>query len=545
MAEHRNALPPGYRIHWYVIREVLGQGGFGITYLAMDTNLNQVVAVKEYLPVEMAARGSDTSVHPRSPEHEEQFRWGLDRFISEARTLAQFKHANIVRVFTVFTENNTAYMIMEYEQGQALHEILKERGTLPEAELNGLLMPILDGLEQVHDRGFIHRDIKPANIFVRGDFSPVLLDFGSARQSLSVATRTLTTLVSPGFAPFEQYTGKSDKQGPWTDIYGLGATLYRLVIGRAPVDAMNRSEALLQTGRDVYVPLVELDPSGYSKRLLGAIDRAMAFRTEDRPQTIAEWRRDLQGPVMPTERSEAATEVARAKTAAPAVNDTVKITMIAGAVPDVAVTSDTRSRRSRLVAGSLAAVALLGVIGIALFQQPGREPVPEHIPGSVAVPAESSEAVPVTTSEPPPEMTQLLTEKTTAQDPIPGTAESQKSTAPPPANRPDSRMSESAPATPKLAAAAHPDQALLIGPRERERLAAIRRRLQQNPGDRDALQKLRAISNEFQIIVRQAIKERDYDRAEAYIDELLLLTPDNLRLKEAREVVIRARREGT
>jgi len=243
MTTSRNALPPGYKLHWYVIKEVLGQGGFGITYLADDTNLNHSVAIKEFLPVEMALREGDASVHPVSGEQGDNFQWGLDRFISEAQTLARFRHNNIVRVFTVFSENNTAYMVMEYERGQGLHEILKYKDKLSPWEALDILLPILDGLEQVHEAGFIHRDIKPPNIFIREDGSPVLLDFGSARQSLGEHTRTLTTMVSPGYAPFEQYVSKSDKQGPWTDIYGLGATMYRAVTGKSPPNAVDRSAA--------------------------------------------------------------------------------------------------------------------------------------------------------------------------------------------------------------------------------------------------------------------------------------------------------------
>lgn len=293
MDNPRNALTPGYKLHWYKIKKILGQGGFGITYLAEDTNLSQSVAIKEFLPVEMAVRDQSSSVHPVSGEYGEQFNWGLDRFMSEAQTLAKFKHPNIVRVFTVFPENNTAYMIMEYEHGSEMHSLLKNKATLTEEKLTAIILPILDGLKQVHAAGFIHRDIKPANIFIREDGSPVLLDFGSARQSFGQHTHTLTTLVSPGFAPFEQYVSKSDKQGPWTDIYGLGATMYRAVTGRSPAEAMDRSEGLLHTGTDTYVSAAEIKPAGYSASLLSAIDHALAFKPEDRPQSVTEWLSEL------------------------------------------------------------------------------------------------------------------------------------------------------------------------------------------------------------------------------------------------------------
>ena len=293
---HRNSLQPGHKLHWYRIEKILGQGGFGITYLAHDFNLDRQVAIKEYLPIELAVRERDFSVHPVTEEQSEKFRWGLDRFITEARTLVKFKHPNIVHVLNVFEENNTAYMVMEYEQGESLQDILTRRKTLEEAELINFLIPILGGLQKVHDAGFIHRDIKPANIFIREDGSPVLLDFGSARQALSMATQTLTSLVSPGYAPYEQYYSKSDQQGPWTDIYGLGATLYRAIAGKAPLDAVDRSRAILKGEQDIFVPASQTGKGRYSERFLLAIDHALQFKEEDRPQTISRWKSEFDLP---------------------------------------------------------------------------------------------------------------------------------------------------------------------------------------------------------------------------------------------------------
>jgi formylglycine-generating enzyme required for sulfatase activity/serine/threonine protein kinase len=295
MESHRNSLHQGYKLHWYIIKGILGQGGFGITYLAEDTNLHQDVAIKEFLPTDMAVRENDSSIHPVSGEYGEQFKWGLDRFMSEAQTLAKFKHPNIVRVLTVFPENNTAYMIMEYEKGRAMNELLKGKNTLGEHELKSIVLPVLDGLQYVHAAGFIHRDIKPPNLFIREDGSPVLLDFGSARQSFGFKTKTLTSMVSPGFAPFEQYVAKSDKQGPWTDIYGMGATLYRSIVGRSPADAMDRSEAILHSTTDPYVSISDIKPEGYSDAFLAAIDHSLAFKPEHRPQSVNQWSRELDG----------------------------------------------------------------------------------------------------------------------------------------------------------------------------------------------------------------------------------------------------------
>ena len=293
---HRNALQDGSSLLWYRIERILGQGGFGITYLALDSNLDQRVAIKEYLPMELAVREGDQSVHPVSQGHEDDYQWGLERFISEARTLARFDHPNIVRVLSVFEANNTAYMVMRYEQGTSLQQLLPRRGTLEESALMHIVLPILSGLAAVHAQGFIHRDIKPANLFIRDDGSPILLDFGSAREALNRNTRTLTSLVSPGFAPFEQYYSKSDRQGPWTDIYALGATLYRAAIGSAPADAVDRSEALIHHSGDPYISARDAGQGRYSQRFLMAIDRALEFRETDRPQSLDEWARMFEVP---------------------------------------------------------------------------------------------------------------------------------------------------------------------------------------------------------------------------------------------------------
>ena len=292
-----NALPLGHQLHWYEIREILGQGGFGITYLANDQNLAHEVAIKEYFPIDLATRGPEGSVEPLSPDFEERYRWGLERFIDEARTIGQFKHPNIVRVRNVFEANNTAYMVMDYELGESLQEILSRRKILDEPDIETVVFPIVDGMKLVHAHGFIHRDIKPANIFIRVDGEPVLLDFGSARQALEESRNSLTSIFSKGYAPIEQYNTNEDQQGPWTDIYALGATMYRAIAGVPPSDAIDRSSAISLASRDTYVSAKEIGQDRYSAHLLDAIDYAMQFRKQDRPQTISEWQSVLMGRV--------------------------------------------------------------------------------------------------------------------------------------------------------------------------------------------------------------------------------------------------------
>jgi len=293
--KHQNALNLNERLHWYEIKSILGQGGFGITYIAHDTNLDHDVAIKEYLPVEFSTRSLSGDVQPVAEDHTEIFEWGKARFLDEARTLFQFKHENIVRVLSFFEANNTGYMVMDYVQGTDFSDLIALGEPFSESELLGIIIPILDGLELVHDQGFIHRDIKPQNIVLHNDGHPVLIDFGSARQAMGAQTRTLTSLVSPGYSPLEQYHQDIRDQGPWTDIYALGATLYAGVTGKKPSDALKRSAAKSGKEPDTYIRLMDIKPGDYSDHFLAAIDHALEFAAKDRPQSLNEWSNMLQG----------------------------------------------------------------------------------------------------------------------------------------------------------------------------------------------------------------------------------------------------------
>jgi TonB family protein len=300
VSSHASALPVGYKIDEYLIGRLLGHGGFGLTYLAQDTNLNSLVAIKEFLPQEFALRGTHSEVIPKSEFDADSYRWGLDRFKEEARALARFKHPNIVRVSRLLEANGTAYMVMDFEPGMTLSQYLKRYGaTLEEDMILGMFLPVLDGLEALHRLQLVHRDIKPSNIYVRAYGGPMLIDFGAVRQAIGAASRNLTSLVTPGYAPIEQYSSDG-RQGAWSDLYAVGASIYYCMFGHAPADAARRSAALSDAGDDPYANAVTRGKEGYSKELLECVDWALQFRVRDRPQSANELReRLLASPVQP------------------------------------------------------------------------------------------------------------------------------------------------------------------------------------------------------------------------------------------------------
>ena len=279
----RGALPAGARLRGYEILAVLGHGGFGVTYRARDTTLGRDVAIKEYLPTAVAIREDGTTVLPRSTALADEFRWGRDRFLQEARTLAKLDGAPaIVRVFDFLEANGTAYTVMALLDGEPLEQRLRRDGCLSQPAIEGLLYPLLDGLAAVHAAGFLHRDIKPDNIMLDAKSAPTLIDFGASRAPMAGGTTAMTAIFTPGYAAAEQFT--SAKQGPWTDIYGLCATLYHAIVGRPPPSAFDRMV------NDAYEPLAKLRPAGFSPAFLAAIDAGLKLRATDRPQSIAQWR---------------------------------------------------------------------------------------------------------------------------------------------------------------------------------------------------------------------------------------------------------------
>ncbi|MBF0423854.1 MAG: serine/threonine protein kinase, partial [Magnetococcales bacterium] len=285
-----DALPAGSKILWFEIIKVLGKGGFGITYLGRDTNQDQLVAIKEYLPSTFASRTEDRQVQPNSPDCKEKFEWGLKRFLKEAQILARFRHSAIVRVVSFFRDSNTAYMVMEFVDGEGMDGLLKRKKTLTENEVRKLLPPLLDGLEVLHNANFIHRDLKPPNILIRQDGTPVILDFGSARQS---AGDDMTSLLSLGYSPFEQYDSSGERQGPWSDIYAMGGVIYRCISGKKPTDAAMRIAARLRNDMDPMKPALEVGKGRFNPEFLKAVDKALEVLETDRPQSIREWRKLL------------------------------------------------------------------------------------------------------------------------------------------------------------------------------------------------------------------------------------------------------------
>jgi serine/threonine protein kinase len=277
------ALPLGTRLGDYRLDAMIGHGGFGITYRAFDSQLAKIVAIKEYLPVEFAIRQGDGQVVPRSGRVAEDFAWGRERFLDEARALARFRHPHIVPVLRYFEANGTAYTVMEFEDGRSVAELLRDPGRrLAPDDVRRLADGLLAGLGAMHAQDFLHRDIKPSNIIVRRDGVPVLIDFGAARQAMGERSRTLTGVLTPQYAPIEQYA-LDGKQGPWSDIYSAAAVLYHAITGRPPADAAAR------VGKDPYRPLAETEADRYEPAFLAAVDRALAFAPAERPQSVGEW----------------------------------------------------------------------------------------------------------------------------------------------------------------------------------------------------------------------------------------------------------------
>ncbi|QGW80274.1 serine/threonine-protein kinase [Variovorax paradoxus] len=287
--ERPHPLGTGHRLDEFELLEVIGEGGFGIVYRAYDHSLQREVAIKEYMPSMLARRVGDDSVHVRSDRLTATFQAGLRSFINEARTLAQFSHPALVRVHRFWEANSTAYMAIQLYRGRTLRRLAEEEPSkISEAWLLGMLGPLLGALETLHRSQCFHRDIAPDNIFIQQDDLPVLLDFGAARKSIADLVDEVAVMVKSGYSPIEQYADDNTLlQGAWTDLYALGAVLYRAVTGHPPPSAVVRSV------QDAYVPLSSLGRNDLSPAFCAAVDHTLAVHSKDRTQTVAAFAAEL------------------------------------------------------------------------------------------------------------------------------------------------------------------------------------------------------------------------------------------------------------
>ena len=261
-AQHTLTLPAGTRIAEFEVTQTIGEGGFGIVYLAWDHSLQRKVALKEYMPSSIASRVGQTEIRARSERHQETFDAGLRSFINEARLLAQFDHPSLLKVYRFWEANGTAYMVMPFLEGATLRDTVRGLAEPPgEAWIVALLMPLLDALSMLHAVQCFHRDIAPDNILLLADSGrPLLLDFGAARRVIGDMTQALTAILKPGYAPVEQYAEIPGlKQGPWTDIYALAAVVHWMVTGKTPSPSVGR------LFDDSHVPLAERAAGRYRK----------------------------------------------------------------------------------------------------------------------------------------------------------------------------------------------------------------------------------------------------------------------------------------
>ena len=392
------ALAPGTHLDDFEIVRVLGAGGFGIVYLAIDHVLQRQVAIKEYMPSTLAGRGDGAALVMRSPDLGETFALGLESFFNEARLLACFDHPSLVKVYRCWKAHGTAYMAMQYYPGVTLKQARPGMAAAPdEAWLRAFVEPLLDVLELLHAEGVFHRDIAPDNILLLPDGRPVLLDFGSARRVIGDATQSLTAVLKPNFAPIEQYADVAGmRQGPWTDIYALGATVHFVLTGDAPAPAVLRAvrdalPALAAPGGAAF--------AGVPDRFLAVIDWCLALAPEDRPQSVAAVWQALDGRVVPPSTSmrqgidprHFRGDVANAHTVgSSSVFDTMSAYPDAKIAPesssDAAHTVSSRCRGARFTLGALA-LAGLAVLGGGL-----KAPTP-------AVPAASAAGQSIATAE--------------------------------------------------------------------------------------------------------------------------------------------------
>ena len=419
--EHAGGLPAGTRLGEFEITAFVAEGGFGLVYIAHDHSLQRRVALKEYMPSSLAARGAGTQVQVKSERHRDTFEAGLRSFINEARLLASFDHPSLVKVYRFWEANGTAYLVMPFLQGSTLKDVLRQLDHPPdEAWLRSVLDPLTEALLVIHAQQCYHRDIAPDNVMLltgsdghaglrSGSGRWLLLDFGAARRVIGDMTQALTVILKPGYAPVEQYAEiPGMKQGAWTDVYALAAVVYFAIMGKIPPPSVGR---LLN---DTYVPLVQAAAGRYSESFLAAIDRALVVRPELRTQTIGDLRRELALGDAPGERSGVS---AAAGALEPGAGGAVSFGAAGLASQQPASSAASRGGEARAERGNGAALAVTGALVLAALAfsayrhlapatpeqpavataAPGREPAP-MLPTGAAV---AADAAAQTASAPP------------------------------------------------------------------------------------------------------------------------------------------------
>ena len=509
--DHRLALPQGTRVQDFEFHRVLGHGGFGITYLGWNKALDIPVAIKEYLPADLAMREEDMSVLPKSSGDEADFHWGLDRFLDEARVMARFKHPNIVQVQHFFQAHGTAYIVMEYVEGETLSDFFKRRGTLTESELKNILLPLLAGLIEVHEAGILHRDIKPGNILLRAaDGSPVLVDFGAARQAVGTRSRSVTAVLTPGYAPLEQYSSRGH-QGPWTDIYALGGVCYQALAGRVPDEAMDRIR------QDPTIPITEAAKGQVTDSFLSAIDWSLQVEEMDRPQGVRVWRSALLG---------------EEEIPAPITEDTTTKTQQSQA-PD---NTQKITTKWLLTAGILLLIGAGGWWGWQEYPQlfgQGSADAPEL-------------AEPETPKDTPAEIPQVTETKQTREavasaeeTPPPEKAEAEQPTP----KEPALTLEEAEVARLLAAAEADLKARRLTSPAGNNAWEKYQHVLSLSPAHPEAMAGMERVIGSYMELFRTAMEQEDFDQADSYLKRIRELHPDSPSLSAGKKQLEDARQE--
>ena len=413
-ASHAITLPAGTRLGEFEVTSTIGEGGFGIVYLAWDHSLDRKVALKEYMPSSIAFRAGQSEIRVRSERHQETFDAGMKSFINEAKLLAQFDHPSLLKVYRFWEANRTAYMVMPFLEGATVRDTVRAMPSPPdEAWIVGLLQPVCDALAMLHAVQVYHRDIAPDNILLLAETGrPLLLDFGAARRVIGDMTQALTAILKPGYAPVEQYADMPGlKQGPWTDVYALAAVAHWMILGKTPSPSVGR------LFDDAYVPLAQSAAGRYSDAFLQAIDRGLAVMPDKRTPSVEAFRADLVGAPAPAPTASTLvatpTVVPRAATV-PATqlrgDDTTRppVTTTEPAVAPAARDSPSQSMRSRLLLAAGTFIVVAAFSGTMLWPRSTPTPTTTSSTPAVIVPSPTlpEPIVPAATAptvvEPPP-----------------------------------------------------------------------------------------------------------------------------------------------